>query len=196
MLLPLIQVHSFVTPTLAATIKASVAVEDGTPAELPVIVTVTSPSTAEGLAVSVSTLLPVVGFGLNDAVTPLGSPDAANVTLPANPPPLVSITVLAPDAPWVRTRPLGESESVNAVIVTISVAVAGAAPAEVPVMVIAAVPSAAVALAVTVSTLPPAVGFLPNDAVTPLGKPDAARVTPPVNPATSKISIMPAPDEP
>jgi len=37
------------------------------------------------LAVSVSTLDPVVGFGEKDAVTPLGRPDAERVTLPANP---------------------------------------------------------------------------------------------------------------
>jgi hypothetical protein len=38
------------------------------------------------LVVSVSTLLPVAGLGLNAAVTPLGNPEAARVTLPANPP--------------------------------------------------------------------------------------------------------------
>ena len=43
------------------------------------------PAAAELLAVSVSVLAPVVGFGEKDAVTPLGSPEAERVTLPANP---------------------------------------------------------------------------------------------------------------
>ena len=55
-------------------------------------------------------------------------------------------------------------------------------PPEVPVMVTVDVPVVAELLAVRVSTLDPVVGFVPNDAVTPLGKPDAARVTLPLNP--------------
>ena len=43
------------------------------------------PTAAELLAVRVSVLAPVVGFGEKDAVTPLGRPDAESVTLPANP---------------------------------------------------------------------------------------------------------------
>jgi len=66
---------------------------------------------AELLAVSVITLLPVVGFGLNDAVTPPGRPDAARVTLPANPPEPLTVMVLVPDAPWARVRLLGLAES-------------------------------------------------------------------------------------
>jgi hypothetical protein len=53
---------------------------------------------------------------------------------------------------------------------------------EVPVMVIVALPTAAVLLAVSVSTLVPVVGLVANDAVTPLGRPEAARLTLPVNP--------------
>jgi hypothetical protein len=54
--------------------------------EVPVMVTVFVPSGAELLAVRVSTLLPVaVGFGEKVAVTPLGRPAAARLTLPANP---------------------------------------------------------------------------------------------------------------
>lgn len=37
------------------------------------------------LAVNVSVLLFVVGFGENDAVTPAGKPETENVTLPLNP---------------------------------------------------------------------------------------------------------------
>jgi len=53
--------------------------------DFPVIVTLYCPRAAELLAISVSTLDPVVGFGEKDAVTPLGRPDAERVTLPANP---------------------------------------------------------------------------------------------------------------
>jgi hypothetical protein len=53
--------------------------------EVPVMVTVDVPAVAELLAVSVSTLEAVVGLVPKDAVTPLGKPEAANVTLPLNP---------------------------------------------------------------------------------------------------------------
>ena len=53
--------------------------------EVPVTVTVYCPIVAVLLAVSVTVLLPVVGFGVKDAVTPLGRPETARFTLPANP---------------------------------------------------------------------------------------------------------------
>src|SRR5271163_3777770 len=77
------------------------------------MVTVAVPVVAELLAVSVSTLVPVVGFVPNAAVTPLGRPDAARVTLPVNPPTSVTVIVLVPVPPWVMVRLLGESESVK-----------------------------------------------------------------------------------
>ena len=43
------------------------------------------PRVAELLAAKVNVLLPVVGFGEKDAVTPLGRPDAERVALPVNP---------------------------------------------------------------------------------------------------------------
>lgn len=53
--------------------------------DLPVIVTVAVAVGAVLLAVSVNVLFAVAGFRLNDAVTPLGSPDAEKVTLLPNP---------------------------------------------------------------------------------------------------------------
>ena len=44
------------------------------------------------LAVNVSVLVLVAGFGLNDAVTPVGRPDAARVTAPVNP--LIGFTMM------------------------------------------------------------------------------------------------------
>lgn len=49
--------------------------------EVPVIVTLTVPVAAVLLAVSVNVLALGVGFGLNDAVTPLGRPEATKLTL-------------------------------------------------------------------------------------------------------------------
>ena len=70
------------------------------------------------------------------------------------------------------------------VMVRATVVVAVKLP-DVPVMVTVVVPVVAVLLAVSVKTLAPVVGFVPNVPVTPLGKPDAARVTLPENPFTS-----------
>ncbi|MGD0939116.1 MAG: hypothetical protein ABR905_05330, partial [Terracidiphilus sp.] len=49
-----------------------------------------------------STLVPVVGFAENDAVTPLGRTDVtARFTLPANPVKGVTVIVEDPEPPWV-----------------------------------------------------------------------------------------------
>ena len=53
--------------------------------EVPVIVTVAVPVLAVLLAVRVSVLVLVALLGLNEAVTPLGRPEAARLTLPLNP---------------------------------------------------------------------------------------------------------------
>ena len=47
---------------------------------VPVIVIVDFPMVAEPLAASVNVLVEVAGLGLNDAVTPLGTPLALRVT--------------------------------------------------------------------------------------------------------------------
>lgn len=58
-----------------------------------------------------------------------------------------------------------------------------------PVTVTVAVPVVAVALAVKVSRLVPVVGLVPNTAVTPVGRPEADRVTEPVKPPEG-VSVM------
>jgi hypothetical protein len=80
------------------TVNAMVVVAVKLP-EVPVIVTVAEPVVALLLAVSVSTLVEVVGLVANDAVTPLGRPEAARVTLPVNPPTSVTVIVLVPLLP-------------------------------------------------------------------------------------------------
>jgi hypothetical protein len=76
---------------LTFTVSAMVVVAVSDP-EVPVTVTVNAPVVAVLLAVRVRTLVLVVGLAPNEAVTPLGKPDAARVTLPVNPP--VSVTVI------------------------------------------------------------------------------------------------------
>lgn len=53
--------------------------------EVPVIVSVFVPRLAALLDVSTNRELPAVGFGEKDAVTPLGNPETARLTLPVNP---------------------------------------------------------------------------------------------------------------
>ena len=85
--------------TWVVTNRTSEVLADAVPVELPVTETVAIPRAAEAPAANVSTLVPVVGFGLNDAVTPLGRLDATRNTLPVSAPAPVTVTVLAPDAP-------------------------------------------------------------------------------------------------
>jgi hypothetical protein len=167
--------------------------------EVPVIVTVAAPVVAveEAVSVRVEVTLPfaagVTGLVENVAVTPVGRPVALNVVAELKPPVLLMVIVLVPLAPWVTVREAGEAAMVKfgvavALTVRASVVVAVRLP-EVPVMVTVEVPVVAVELAVRVSTLVPVVGFVPNAAVTPLGNPDAARVTLPVNPFRS-VTLM------
>jgi hypothetical protein len=81
--------------------------------EVPVIVTVEVPVVAVLLAVNVTVLVLVVGFVPNVAVTPLGKPEAASVTLPVKPPTSVTVMVLAPVLPCVTVTLLGEADSVK-----------------------------------------------------------------------------------
>jgi hypothetical protein len=157
------------------------------------MVTVDEPAVAVLLAVSVSTLELADDAGLNEAVTPLGSPVAVNATLPVNPPVSVTVTVSVPLLPCLMVIEAGEAVSVKpdtCLLVTVSamVVLAVVLP-EVPVMVTVDEPTVAVLLAVNVTTLEPVVGLVANAAVTPVGKPDAARVTLPVNPPAS-VTVM------
>ena len=81
--------------------------------EAPLMVTVDVPVLAVLLAVRVNVLAPVAGFGLNDAVTPLGNPDAERLTFPLNPFCGVIVTVLVPLVPCVIVTLLGDNESVK-----------------------------------------------------------------------------------
>jgi hypothetical protein len=80
------------------------------PPDAPETVTVTVPVAAVLPAVSVNVLVFAVLAGLNDAVTPLGRPDAGKLTLLLNPFCAVTVMLLVPLVPWTRLRLLGESE--------------------------------------------------------------------------------------
>lgn len=81
--------------------------------EVPVTVTVKAPVDAEVSAESVSVLLAAVGFGMNDAVTPVGKPDAVNTTFPLKPFCGVMVIALVPAFPCTMLTLFGEGESEN-----------------------------------------------------------------------------------
>jgi len=162
--------------------------------EVPVTVIVDEPvAVAEG-TVSVSTLEVADEVGLNAAVTPVGMPDAAKVTLPVNPFRSATEIVLVPVLPGATVTVEGEAESVKPgapVTVIVNVVVEVVLP-EVPVSVIGYVPGVTVQAAVKVTvSLPLVTGLVPNVTVKPVGKPDAASVILPVNPPESVTVIVP-----
>jgi len=162
---------------------------------LPAIVTVNVPMLAAPLAVRVSVLVLVVLVGLKDAVTPLGKPDADKLTLPLKPFCEVTVIELVPLAAWKTLTLLGDADSVKVptlftVSETVVVLVKGPA---VPVMVTLLVPTAAVPLAVNVNVLVFAVLVGLNDAVTPLGSPEADKLTLPLKPFRGITVIVLAP---
>jgi len=81
--------------------------------DVPLMVTVAEPTAAVLLAVSMSTLVPVVGLVANAVVTPLGRSVAASVTLPANPFWPVTVMVYFPEALWATVSEAGEAPSVK-----------------------------------------------------------------------------------
>ena len=80
--------------------------------DVPLTVTVTAPVVAALPAVSVNVLVLVVLLGLNDAVTPLGRPDADKLTLPLKPFCGTTVMVLAPLAPCAIVKLFGDAERV------------------------------------------------------------------------------------
>lgn len=147
--------------------------------EVPVTVTVTVPVVAVPLAVRVKVLVLVVIAGLNEAVTPLGRPEADKLTLPLKALSGLTVIVLVPLAPCAMVKLVGEAESVKfggGLTVSESVVELVKLP-EVPVMVTVAMPVVAVLLAVRIKVLEPVVLVGLKDDVTPEGKPETERWT-------------------
>ena len=161
------------------------------------IVIVEVPVVAVLLAVKVKTLVEVVGLVPNEAVTPEGRAELESVTLPVKPPLGLTVIVLLPLLPCVTLKLLGEADSEKfgvAVALTVNeIEVVWLSVPDAPVIVTDFVPVVAVLLAVKVTRLLPVVGFVPNVAVTPVGRPDAERVTLPVNPPLGVTVIVELP---
>jgi hypothetical protein len=182
------------------TVRESVVVLVKLP-EVPVIVTVAVPVVAIPLAVSVKVLELaglVVLAGLKEGVTPAGNTEETDkLTLPVKPFSGETEMVLPPLAPWTIDKVFGEAEreklgTAAAVTARETVVVFVRVP-EVPVIMTVAVPVAAVLLAVRVTMLEFAglvmlVGL--KDAVTPMGKPEADKLTLPVKAFTEATEIV------
>lgn len=77
------------------------------------MVTVEVPDAAVALAVRVNELVVVAEAGLKDAVTPLGRPDAARLTLPVKPFTGATVMVLEPADPCITVKLVGDAERVK-----------------------------------------------------------------------------------
>jgi len=162
--------------------------------DVPVMVTLAVPVVAAEPAVRVKMLLLAVLAGLNEAVTPLGKPEADKATLPLKPFCGVTLIVLVPLAPCVIVTLLGEEEREKfgtgvGLTVRETVVMLVRLP-DVPVMVTLAVPVVAAELAVRVKVLVLAVLTGLNEAVTPLGKPEADKATLPLKPFCGMTLIV------
>ena len=160
--------------------------------DLPLTLTLKVPVVAELPTVNVNVLLDVEGFGLKAAVTPIGRLDAEKVTLPVKPSVGLMVIVDVPVLPRATLRLLGDAErlkfgpgfTVRAIVVVC------VRPPDVPAIVTVALPVVAVLLAVSVNVLVLVVLLGLNVAVTPLGSPEADRLTLPLKPFVGLIVIV------
>jgi len=172
-------------PLLAAAVTVRVTVMELVKApDVPVTVTVAVPVVAVLLAIIVNVAGAVGGLVLNEAVTPLGRPEADKLTMPLKPFCGVTVTLLVPLVPWVTLKVLGETESAkfDAALIVTETVVFLLKPLAVPVTVKVNVVGATVPPTVIVRVLEVAVGLVLNEAVTPLGWPEADKLTLPVKP--------------
>jgi len=155
------------------------------------MVMVAVPAVALRLVVRVKVLEPVAGFGLNDAAVPLRMPEAENVTLPAKP--LLGVMVMTTVPlllrPMLRLAGAADKLKFGAPLTANESVVERLKLPLTPLTVTVKVPMAALVLAVKVSMLVLVVLAGLNDAVTPAGKPEAERLTAPLNPL-SWVTVM------
>ena len=166
--------------------------------DLPLTLTLKVPVVAELLTVSVNVLVLVELLGLNDAVTPIGRLDAEKLTLSVKPRTGLMVIVDVPVLPRATLRLLGDAERLKfgpGFTVRAIVVVCVRLP-DVPVIVTVALPVVAVLLAVNVSVLVLVVLLGLNDAVTPLGRPEADRPTLPPKPFCGLTVIVLVPPVP
>jgi hypothetical protein len=162
-----------------------------------VMVIVYWPVAAAPLTDKVSVLVLVVEVGLNDALTSTGVPLALSATAWLKP--AVGTTVIVVVPPSYRGTEMAAGDAVivkfPTATVRVTFVVAVRLP-EVPVIVTVTVPEVAVLLAVSVRMLVVVAGFTLKEAVTPVGKPEAASVTFPENPFTGVMVIVLLPPVP
>jgi len=159
--------------------------------DLPVIVTMKVPRLARLPAVNVKVLTEVAGFGLKDADTRVGRPEADKLTLPPKPFDGAMVMVAEPWVPRPMLKVLGEAdrEKFGAAFTVREMVVELVKLPDVPMMVTVNVPVAAVMLAASVNVLVPVVLLGLKEPVMPLGRPDADRLTVPLKPF-SGLTVM------
>jgi len=144
------------------------------------------------LTVNVNVLPDVEEFGLKVAVTPVGRLDAEKLTVPVKPRTGMMVIVDVPVFPRAMLRLLGDAErlkfgprfTVRAIVVVC------VRPPDVPVIVTVKLPVDAVLLAVSVSVLVLVVLLGLNDGLTPLGRPEADKLTLPPKPLCGLTVIV------
>jgi hypothetical protein len=156
------------------------------PPDLPLTLTLKVPVVAELLTVNVNVVLDVEGLGLKAAVTPVGRLDPEKVTLPVKPFVGLMAIVDVPVLPRATLTLLGDAERLKfcwpaAFTVRLTVVVCDK-PGDVPVIVTVNVPVVAPLLAVSVNVLVLVVLLGLSVADTPLGWPEADKLTLPVKP--------------
>jgi hypothetical protein len=140
----------------------------------------------------VSVLVFLVLLGLKDAVTPAGRLDAVKPTLPVKPFCGMTAMVEVALAPRARLNEFGEADRAKfgGGVTVRETVVACDRPPDVPVIVTVAVPRTAVPLTVSVSVLLLVVLVGLKAAVTPLGRPEAEKLTPLANPLSGLTMIV------
>lgn len=175
------------------------------PPEVPVIVRVNDPVAAAFEATSVNVLgePAMIVWGAKVAVTPAGKPLALKVAVPLKPAGSADgvrsrLIMIEPLEPWLTVKVAGLADRVKAGLTLSSMVVDCVREPLVPVTVTIAASGGAVPDAVNVSTLPDVVGFVSNDAVTPVGRPLTLKFTDPVNPllGVTVIVLEPLPPGP
>jgi hypothetical protein len=96
----------------AVTVRLTVVVALSVPLVPVIVITLLRPAVAALVVVKVSTEEPVVEAGLNDAVTPAGTPLIESATLPVKPPVGVTVILDVPLAPCTTDRLAGLAASV------------------------------------------------------------------------------------
>lgn len=159
--------------------------------DAPVIVTVRVPIVALLLAVSVNVLVVVAALGLKEAETPFRNPETENVTLSLKPFKGVIVTAVVPVLPRAMLKLDGDAERLKfgAAVTVRGIVVEALKAPEVPVTVTLKVPVTAATLALSCSELLPVVLAGLNDVVTPLGRPEADKLTLPLKPL-SGLTVM------